>query len=244
MGRRWWSTAGAARAGAALGTELGDLVWPRTCAGCAVPRELLCPSCRGRATPATLDDLTAAPADVPVVAAAAYDAGVRRALIAYKERGRRELARPLGRLLRSAVDHLLAPLADPDRPFVPPPWNAVLLVPVPSTAAARARRGDDHVRRLAATAARGRGGRVRVLLRVSGRGARRDDLEVGLAERLGGAGRYRALPPPAVPGDPVPVVVVDDIVTSGATARDAVDVLRAAGWPVLGVAAVAATPRA
>lgn len=229
--RRRWQT---------LGAELTDLVWPRTCAGCATPGVALCVRCRGRTVPAVLDDLTAGPAEVPVVAAAAYDAGVRRALIAYKERRRRELARPLGRLLRAAVDVLLTSWADPARPFVPPSWSGVLLVPVPSTPAARRRRGDDHVRRLALAAGRPRAARPRSVLRVSGTGERRDDLEVGLAERMGGAGRYRARAPG--PGA-APVVVVDDIVTSGATARDAVVALQRAGWRVLGVAAVAATPR-
>jgi predicted amidophosphoribosyltransferase len=38
-------------------------------------------------------------------------------------------------------------------------------------------------------------------------------------------------------------VLVDDIVTTGVTVQESLRALRAAGWPVLGAAALAATPR-
>jgi predicted amidophosphoribosyltransferase len=49
----------------------------------------------------------------------------------------------------------------------------------------------------------------------------------------------RAHPPPA-PG--IAAVLVDDVVTTGTTLREARRALCAAGWPVLGAAAVARTP--
>jgi orotate phosphoribosyltransferase len=54
-------------------------------------------------------------------------------------------------------------------------------------------------------------------------------------------GAFRAVRGPATP--PRDVVVVDDVVTTGATAGECARALSAAGWRVLGVAAVATAGR-
>jgi predicted amidophosphoribosyltransferase len=157
---------------------------------------------------------------------------MRTALIGYKERGLHRLAEPLAGYLRWAVEALV----EPDRSTA-----GIALVPVPSRRAAARERGGDHVLRLAKTAAEQPGAGVLQLLRL-GRGAR-DSAGLNSDERAANlAGRMCA-----VPGGPAaaarPVVVVDDIVTTGATAREAVRALSAAGHRVVGVACVAATER-
>jgi predicted amidophosphoribosyltransferase len=68
----------------------------------------------------------------------------------------------------------------------------------------------------------------------------RDSAGLGSSERavnLAGAIAARRAP------EGVGALVVDDIVTTGATLQECVRALRAAGWPVIGTAVVASTPR-
>lgn len=51
-----------------------------------------------------------------------------------------------------------------------------------------------------------------------------------------------ALGPTATRLRPGPVLIVDDILTSGATARQAAHCLERLGWPVLGLVCLARTP--
>jgi predicted amidophosphoribosyltransferase len=210
-----------------LGAALLDLVLPRRCVGCGGTGGAFCLRCRPSPRDLVRADLEA----LPALAASAYRGAVRSALLAYKERGRRDLAGPLGELLARAVTALTVPgRAPPQR---------LLLVPVPSARAVAAARGGDHVLRLARkaaplTGARAAPGVLRLVRKV------RDSAGLDVHERavnLAGALAAR----PAAPGRCA--VIVDDIVTSGATLREAARALAAAGWPVVGAAVVAATER-
>jgi predicted amidophosphoribosyltransferase len=202
-------------------SALLELVLPRLCAGCGRAGAALCAGCLPRGAPVPVAGL-----DVPVLAAGPYADGLRAALVAYKERGRRDLAGPLGELLALAVRGLGGP---------------AVLVPVPSAPAAARARGGDHVLRLARQVARRLD--LPVCRALALRRAVRDSAGLSPAARAANlSGALGALrPPAAVTG--VPAVVLDDIVTTGATLREAVRALRAAGWPVGGAATVAATPR-
>jgi predicted amidophosphoribosyltransferase len=153
-------------------------------------------------------------------------------LLAYKERGRRDLAGPLGALLGRAVHATLA-----DRG--PPAGGVPVLVPVPSARSAAAARGGDHVLRLARHAGPACGVRpVRGALALTR--AVRDSAGLSTGERatnLSGAFAARSAPPRLA------AIIVDDIVTTGSTLREARGALESAGWSVLGAAVVAATQR-
>ena len=205
--------------------HLLDLVLPVRCIGCGLPETAWCDRCR--VTPRSI-----AAIGVPAVRAAArYDGAVRAALLAYKERGRRVLAGPLGRYLACAV-------ADLER-SVCLDHRAVVLLPVPSRPAAARARGGDHVLRLARAASKECGLPVFNCLRLMG--PVRDSAGLSTAERRRNLnGRMVARSPPS-PG--LVAVIVDDIVTTGATVSEAERALRRAGWAVGGAAVVAATQR-
>jgi predicted amidophosphoribosyltransferase len=220
-----------------------DLALGSACVGCGRPGRLLCSSCdaslprHGR-----LSWPTPAPAGLATpYAAGAYDGLLKVLVLQHKEHGALALAAPLGRVLADVVDSLVAPVAT--RP--PPARAPVVLVPVPSRRAVVRRRGHDPMLRVARECAgrlrrRGSDARVGRLLAPAGRVL--DQAGLDATERaVNLAGSLRAVAGPRARRGLV--VVVDDVITTGATAREAQRALEAGGVPVLGIAAVAATLR-
>nr|MDQ2883513.1 hypothetical protein [Actinomycetota bacterium] len=146
-----------------------DLLLPVDCGGCGVPGALLCSDCAVLLGAPVRVYPPCCGADAPVYALGAYRGRLRTALLAYKERGRRDLAAPLGAALASALLHLPNLAAhggsrslDADCGKRAPVYRSlhperrgtgVCLVPVPSRRAAAARRGGQHVTLLAQRAA-------------------------------------------------------------------------------------------
>jgi len=223
-----------------LWSDLTDLVLPAGCAGCAdrVPglTHGFCPRCVGELEalrPAPTRPTPAPPDLPPCVALGPYGGALREGLLAYKERGRHGLARPLGALLAEVVAAAVGPA------------RSVNLVPVPDTArAARARYGD-HLGRLTRHAAgrlRAAGWSVRVLRPL--RALPRPDSVVldsaGRAAAAEAAFRLRGADGVPVAG---PVVLLDDIVTTGATLAAVSRILRSVGMTPKAAAVLAATQK-
>jgi|JI8StandDraft_2_1071088.scaffolds.fasta_scaffold105503_2 predicted amidophosphoribosyltransferase len=212
-----------------------DLALPRACAGCRAPRVTLCPDCleelagtcfRGGPQP-VLPFPTPVGLDV-TWASGAYAGVLARALRAYKDHGRRDLHGVLALLLTRSVRAAMGQAPED-----------TLVVPLPSSARANRTRGERPVPALALTAATQVGLPMGEALRV----VRRVKDAVGLtsAQRAANiAGALRAHEP-LVRGRGV--LLIDDIITTGASMAEAQRALEAAGAVLVGQAVVAAAAR-
>jgi predicted amidophosphoribosyltransferase len=196
------------------------ILLPVDCAGCGAPDRGVCDECRRALAP---DPSVRAVGAVRVWAGLRYELVGRRVILALKEDGRTDVARVLAVPLGAALDRALD-----DAP------RAAELAPVPSSRAAYRRRGYDP---------------VRVLLRRTGYSparilaparASRDQKALGVADRAENrAGAFvatRRL-------DGRTFVIVDDVLTTGATIADAARAIEAAGGVVAGAATLAFTPK-
>ncbi|MFJ6140351.1 ComF family protein [Kitasatospora sp. NPDC092286] len=204
---------------------------PARCAGCGADRVQLCPSCR-RALATARPGPTVLPR---VHAAAPYAGPVRQLLLAHKERGALWLADPLGDALARAVCSALGPRAG---------LTPLLLVPMPSARTAVRARGHDPTLRLARAAARslrrsGLNARAAPLLRHTRPVA--DQAGLTAAERRRNLhGALAVLPRAHRLLDGRLPVLVDDLVTTGASLAEAARALAAAGLPASAAGTVAA----
>ena len=214
-----------------LATAAADLLLGAACPGCGRPSRALCATCTIAIAPRPTVVRTN---PVDVAASGEHTDVLRLTIVAWKEEGRTSLLRPLAHLLASSV--VLVTGASP---------APVVLVPVPTSRRSRLARGADVVDQLACAAAgllRGAGAdvTVRQALRVARRTADQSGLDArDRARNLAGAFALRS--DQGLAHDIV--VVVDDIVTTGATIAEAVRALAAAGHLPLAAATMAHRPR-
>jgi len=202
-----------------------DLLLPARCGGCGAPGAACCPACRAEL--ARPQPAPRGPVDVPVHALARYADAPRRLVLAYKERGRRDLADPLGHALADALPHLPAARAAPDGTW----W----LVPAPSRRAAARRRGGSHLLRLARWCAlhltrAGHAAAVAPALRLSARA--RDAVGLDREQRAANLAGHLRLDPRGHPAPGTPTVLLDDVITTGATIAACTRALAGAGVAV------------
>jgi predicted amidophosphoribosyltransferase len=203
-----------------------DLVLPLECGGCGAPGTRWCPSCAAALTVHTDEPMVIAPRldpGVPVFSLGRYAGARRAAIVAMKEHGRTDLVEPLAVAVNAGLSRLLT-------------WGIVdaplTVVPAPTRRTSARRRGGDPVTAIAA-AVPIRDVGVVAALRLSA--FTKDSVGLSPGQRqLNIAGRVKLRRP--VTGE---VVLIDDVVTTGATACESVRVLQTAGARVSAILAVA-----
>ncbi len=198
------------------------LLLPVECAGCGVADRAVCADCRAALLPEPSGRRL--PDGTPVFSGLEYEGAVRAVILAFKEQGRAELARVLAPALAAAVVEA--------RGYVD--LHGAEVVAVPGTRRARRRRGFDPVVALVSRAGLDR---VRVFAQALPHPAQKTLSVQQRARNLEAAFEVTA------PVAGRRFVLVDDVVTSGATLSAAAAALRSAGAEVVAAAVVASTPK-
>ena len=211
----------ASRWSAAVRGALADaltLLLPVECAGCGAEDIALCATCEAALAPSVVHGRVPG-TDLVLASALRFEGVPARVLRALKEDGRTSMARALGPALRVAVDSVA--------------HDGTVIAPMPTSRAAFRRRGYRVPELLALRA----GLPTLRCLRLARATADQRGLDAeGRRRNVRGS-----LVAAGVRG--LPVIVLDDVVTTGASLEDAVRALRAEGAHVVAAVALAATPR-
>lgn len=235
-----------------IAADLLDVVAPRDCVSCATPGRTLCTQCLAvlRASNPVLDHHRVGR---PAVAGGWLDGVLGATVRGYKSGAGRGLARPLSQILATAVEHLVrgaeTPTVTESTEFTAAHHGAYHLVAIPPSLRARWTRGDDVLGRvvdLAVATLRRQGIPVERARWLEPARLVRDQRGLGArSRRLNVEGSLRVRPGlrSCATGSVGPVIIVDDVLTTGATLREAIRALAEAGLDgrILGAAVIAAT---
>ncbi len=200
---------------------VSELFFPRSCAGCGRAGAVLCSVCRWELR--TVPHLVKRPIVLPgpVWSLGPYGGAHRGVIIAMKERGNQDVRSYVGAVILAAIEYLQASGELPE---------VVALVPAPTRVKSARRRGGDPVETICQYAARSSAGGVKIARCLRTAAGVSDQSELDAARRqlnIRGAIELRARPPQGVP-----LVLVDDVITTGATMVASMDTLTVGGGNV------------
>ncbi len=216
---------------------ISDLVLPRHCVGCGCASAHLCPDClvlfRDQVDPRIV---TASP--IPVCSAAAYDGICRQIVLAAKRTGQVAMVECLADLLTLSMRYLLEDLSTRG---VATRHELVALVPIHSGSVTRRSAGLDLVEAMVKRAMRrlrSPPAEIEVIDALISRPAGVNQKELNRVQRRRNVrGRFIARCDDRL--EAVPVILVDDVMTTGSTIAAARAALCARGAHVVGAAVAA-----
>jgi predicted amidophosphoribosyltransferase len=220
------------------GRDAWATLLPTECSGCGAVDRALCADCRRALLPAVH---RVAREDAHIWAALTYEGAARHVIAAYKDGGRTDAAAALAAPLRAAIVAALAAVppdsglsAVTSRRGESRASTLIQLVTIPSSRRAWRSRGYHPVDALLHQAG------LRSFPALAQRGEALD--QVGLGRSMRAANKDHSLVARR-PLEGTRMILVDDIVTTGATLLEARRAVSAAGGTVVGLAVVAETPR-
>jgi predicted amidophosphoribosyltransferase len=207
--------------------ELNTLLFPVRCYGCRDLGFAICSNCRKHWNPHIYQSQIA---DLPVYSAIPYSAVARNILLAAKEESQKSADQLIIRALSKSLETLFKNI----------PGCAI--VPIPSQPSANRRRGRDFVSEISISVARECGVAILPMLHHQrvirdqsklNIAARRENLAMALAIKSEYAGNYPA----------EKVVILDDLITTGATIKEAIRALTKGGFLVQAAATACVAQR-
>ncbi len=205
--------------------HMANLLFPRGCAGCDKPDDVLCDACL-----ASFDCELSQPLETAEMgrwfACGWYRGAARQSILAWKDHGDEECDRPFSdALCRLAERAGVIDAMDGVREIC----DTILVVPAPSSIASMRQRGRRHMmplaKRLSAFLRCRTGFRVQVCDALTNKGIKGKSVETKGTEQRAQRLKGHVMVRPGVTLQNKAVILVDDIVTSGATMRRCVKTL-------------------
>ncbi len=189
--------------------SLLDIVFPATCIVCGIKPKPLCPTCLPSASLSKLQGF-----DFPVLAGFKHDGAIEKIIAGYKDQQLVSLEKPLGELVAEVLNE------------VGPSQFSAIVTPARNRKNYR-KRGFDPANRLAKRAIRGLAQPPK-LISLSSTRKLEDQRRLGRLERETNVSKSMRLDS-KLSG---PVLLFDDVLTTGSTLREMARACRAAGVEV------------